>query len=204
LTVTRPEPLVDLSVRISPPVAWGLRGALAFMWIYTALVSAGLPSQSGALHLLARCGFEGRWGVAALAVSCMLNLLLGVQTLRRPSPALYAVQCVVVLGYGVTAAVNMPELMLDHCGPLVKNVPVLMAVVLLWLAQPGEARPRGGQPKRSAITPAAITPVPNARCNPKRSFSSPVPSSAANSTEVSRSAATEATGARVIAHSAMP
>ena len=39
---------------------------------------------------------------------------------------------------------------------------------------------------------------------PKRSFSMKTPISAANSTEVSRSAATEATGARVIAHSAMP
>ena len=56
---------------------------------------------------------------------------------------------------------------------------------------------------RSAITPATITPVPNARCRPKRSFKIQLPSRAANSTEVSRNAATEATGARVIAHSAI-
>jgi hypothetical protein len=44
------------------------------------------------------------------------------------------VQAGAVLGYGLTAAFNMPELTLDHCAPLVKNVPVLMAVLLLWLA----------------------------------------------------------------------
>jgi hypothetical protein len=45
--------------------------------------------------------------------------------------------------------------------------------------------------------------VPAPRCRPKRSPSSHQPSSAANSTEVSRSAATLATGACVMAHSAM-
>jgi len=136
LAVTRPEPLVDLRVAISAPVAWAMRGALAFMWIYTALISALLPAQSGVLHLLARCGFEGPVGIVALVLSCSLNLTLGLLTLLRPSPWLYAVQCGAVLGYGLTAAFNMPELTLDHCAPLVKNVPVLMAVVMLWLAHP--------------------------------------------------------------------
>ena len=56
---------------------------------------------------------------------------------------------------------------------------------------------------RSAKTPATSTRVPSARCIPNRSLSSHTPSTAANSTEVSRSAATEATGARVIAHKAI-
>jgi len=60
------------------------------------------------------------------------------------------------------------------------------------------------QARRNAITPAMIAPVPTARCSRKRSFSRKTPISAANSTEVSRNAATAATGARVIAQSAMP
>ena len=58
-------------------------------------------------------------------------------------------------------------------------------------------------PNRNATTPPTTTAVPNARCNPNFSFSNHVPSNAANSTEVSRSAATLATGACVMAHSAM-
>ena len=41
----------------------------------------------------------------------------------------------------------MPELTLDHCGPLVKNLPVLGLVLLLWLAmKPArrQRRPRAG------------------------------------------------------------
>lgn len=71
-----------------------------------------------------------------------------------------------------------------------------------WL--PANPEPgRRTQPSRNAITLATMTAVPKARCAPKGSFNTQVPSRAANNTEVSRSAATDATGARVMAHSAM-
>jgi uncharacterized protein YbjT (DUF2867 family) len=142
LAVTPPEPRVDLHVDLSPAVAWSLRASLAFMWLYTALVSAWLPHDSGVLALLARCGFEGRWGVAALVASCSLNIGLGLWLLWRPTPLLHALQCAAIVGYSVTAAFNMPELTIDHCGPLVKNVPLLAAAWLLWMARPHEAPAR--------------------------------------------------------------
>jgi uncharacterized protein YbjT (DUF2867 family) len=136
LTVTPPQPWFDLSAQLSGVLSWGLRGALAAMWIYTALISALLPHQSGVLPLLARCGFEGKAGWAALVFSCALNLSLGWFTLFKPTPWLYAIQTAAVLGYTITAAWFMPELTLDHCGPLLKNLPVLMAVLVLWMAKP--------------------------------------------------------------------
>jgi DoxX-like family len=139
LSITPPQPWLDLSARLSPLLSWGLRGALAAMWIYTALISALLPHQSGVLQLLARCGFTGQAGVAALVFSCALNLSLGLFTLLKPTPWLYAVQTAAVLGYTLTAAWFMPELTLDHCGPLLKNLPVLMAVLVLWMARPASA-----------------------------------------------------------------
>lgn len=139
LAVTPVAPLLDLRASLSPALALGLRATLAFMWIYTALISAWLPQRSGVLELLARCGFEGESGVAALVFSCTLNLLLGGLTLLRPSTSLYALQAVAVFAYTATAALNMPELTLDHCGPLVKNLPVLGLVLLLWQAMPPAA-----------------------------------------------------------------
>ena len=56
----------------------------------------------------------------------------------------------------------------------------------------------------SAATPATTLAAPARRARPKPSFRMSVPMSAANSTEVSRSAETAASGARVIAHSTMP
>lgn len=133
LATTAPEPLVDLRVVLSPAVTWLLRGALAFMWIYTALISILLQQDSGVMTLLARCGFAGDAGTVALVGSCTLNTGLGLVLLWRPSPWVYAVQCGAVVGYTATAAYHMPELTIDHCGPLVKNLPVLAAIVVLWL-----------------------------------------------------------------------
>ena len=67
----------------------------------------------------------------------------------------------------------------------------------------GRSRVSPPQLRRSATTPATMTTAPVARCRPKRSFSTSTDSAVANSTEVSRSADTAATGARVIAHSAI-
>ncbi len=155
LAVSAPEPLLDLRVSLSPAMAMLARASLAFMWLYTALISALLPQQSGVLQLLARCGFEGPVGVVALVFSCALNISLGLLSLRRVTPWLQAFQVAAVIGYTVTAAVNMPELTLDHCGPLVKNLPVLALILLLWCAaaEPAaQARRHGGREVLPAST----------------------------------------------------
>ena len=61
-----------------------------------------------------------------------------------------------------------------------------------------------GDQSFSAATPATTLAAPARRGRPKPSLSKTAPISAANSTDVSRSAATAATGARVIAQSTMP
>jgi uncharacterized protein YbjT (DUF2867 family) len=152
LRVTPPTPALDLRVALSPAVSWLLRACVACLWLVTALVSALLPTESGVLHLLARCGFEGDVGVAVLVASCSLNALLGISILRRPGPWTYALQIGAVLGYTLTAAVNMPELTIDHCGPLLKNLPLLAMLMLLWLATPATAY---AQPTRNAELPRA-------------------------------------------------
>lgn len=140
LRVTPPTPAIDLRVTLSPAVSWLLRTSVVVLWLVTALISALLPHESGVLHLLARCGFDGDLGVAVLVASCSLNTLLGVSLLHRPGPWTYAVQIGAVIGYTLTAAFNMPELTIDHCGPLLKNLPLLAMLLLLWLATPASPR----------------------------------------------------------------
>lgn len=153
LQVTPPEPMIDLRVQMSPVLERTMRASLAFMWLYTAGVTAWMPHESGVLRLLARCGLEGPVGLAAMTASCVLNVGLGVLTLLRPSPWVYAWQCAAVIGYTVTAAINMPELTIDHCGPLVKNLPVLALVLLMWMSRRPSVR---GQAMRQASTPRSL------------------------------------------------
>jgi uncharacterized protein YbjT (DUF2867 family) len=163
LCVTPPRPLVDLRVELAAPVELALRLSLAILWIYTAAISAALPERSGVLELLARCGFAGTAGHAMLAASCALNATLGTLLLLRPSVPLYAVQAGAVLGYTLTAAFNVPELTIDHCAPLVKNLPVLACVVVLWLAEARRPLRRvggvaGAGPAMAAVSPSRPSP----------------------------------------------
>jgi uncharacterized protein YbjT (DUF2867 family) len=150
LQTTPPTLMFDLRVELPTSVSTLLRALLALMWIYTALISAVFQDQSGVMNLLARCGLTGIAGQIALIASCTLNLGLGVSLWLRPSPWAFAVQVGAVLGYTLTAAIHMPELLLDHCGPLVKNLPVLGLVLLLWLAH-GTGRQGAASQARRAV-----------------------------------------------------
>ena len=149
LATTLPESAIDLGVRLAPPVRAALAAALAFLWIYTAAVSAVWPHESGVLELLARCGFAGTAGWIALIASCTLNTSLGIATLRRPTAMLYAVQIGAVLGYTLSAAVNVPQLTIDHCGPLAKNALLLASISILWLDVAGRPGRRAASDQTS-------------------------------------------------------
>ncbi len=155
LAVTPPRPGIDLRVRLSPAVSLGLRVALAAMWLHTALVSLWLPEESGLVKLLAACGMAGAAGVAGMLFSCTLNAAIGVSTLLRPGPWTYAVQAGAVIGYTATAAYFVPALTIDHCGPLVKNLPVFALVMLLWLALPAQAAAGASKDGAGRTRPAA-------------------------------------------------
>lgn len=163
LAVTPPRSLVDARVALAAPVELALRLSLAFLWIYTAAISAWLPERSGVLELLARCGFAGASGQAALAASCALNFTLGMLVLVRPSAMLYAIQSGAVVGYTLTAAFNVPELTIDHCGPLVKNLSVLGCVMVLWLAHASHGRSVQAplEAKSRTTPPAAPVRIPS-------------------------------------------
>jgi uncharacterized protein YbjT (DUF2867 family) len=150
LAISRPAPALNLRAEISPAVAWLLRGSLACMWLWTAAVSAAWPQESGALAWLARCGLTGQAGTAAWVGSCLLNAGLGLMLWLRPSPAVHALQCAAIVGYGTAAAIGMPELTLVHGGPLVIHLPVLAAALVLWLAAP-TATPRVRAARRQLI-----------------------------------------------------
>ena len=160
LVVTPPRAAIDLRVSLAAPVERAMRASLAFLWIYTAAISALLPNRSGVIELLAHCGFSGSAGVAALVLSCSLNTGLGLATLLRPSARLYAVQLVAVAGYTLVAAVNFPALTIDHCGPLAKNLLVAMVLMLLWLAAAGSPRRSAGERPGGAMVPNPPAPHP--------------------------------------------
>lgn len=115
--------------------AWrpkALRAALAITWIWTAIVSAFLYPRSGSLALLAKVHLYGSIAVAALYLAAALDFAFGLATLFKPGRRLWASQAVLIMAYSAVVAVAMPELLLDPYGPILKNLPILSILLVLF------------------------------------------------------------------------
>lgn len=116
-----------------------LRVALALMWIWTGIVSLGVYPVQDSYALLARVGLHGVLATVALYGAALLDLLLGVLTvaaprrLRRP---VWLAQLALIAGYTGLITLFLPEYWLHPYGPIVKNLPLLAAIGLLWALEP--------------------------------------------------------------------
>ncbi|HZH42931.1 MAG TPA: SDR family oxidoreductase [Lysobacter sp.] len=118
-----------------------LRGSLALVWIVTALLSFGLYPVEASRALLARTGLTGSAADVALYGAAALDLALGLATLFAPRRrALYALQAALIAGYTVIITIALPEFWLHPYGPVLKNVPLLAMLWLLWELDRPEAR----------------------------------------------------------------
>jgi hypothetical protein len=120
-----------------------LRVALAFLWIWTAIVSFGLYPVEGSYALLAAVGLTGALATVALYGAAVLDLVLGVLTLWAPPrwrAAVWASQLLLIAGYTVLITLFLPEYWLHPYGPISKNLPVMAAIALLWALEPARSR----------------------------------------------------------------
>lgn len=116
--------------------------ALAAVWLGTAFVSVfGFP-LADSYALLARVGLAGRAASVALFGAAGLDLLLGLLTLAsfalpaRARRALWLAQIVLMLAYTATITVFLPEFWLHPFGPILKNLVLLAALVMLYRLTP--------------------------------------------------------------------
>ncbi len=109
-----------------------LRIALAMVWIGSALVSAAAYPRTASLALLGRLGLHGLAANSALYGACVLDFGLGFATLLKPGRTLWLVQMLVVLAYSAVIAVALPEFLIEPFGPVLKNVPILAMLFLLF------------------------------------------------------------------------
>ncbi|NZA25036.1 SDR family oxidoreductase [Luteimonas sp. SJ-92] len=109
-----------------------LRYAMAAMWIATALVSAFVFPVAESLALLARTGLTGSAAQLALYGAAALDLLLGIALLvPRWRTWAYRAQIALVAGYTLIISVFLPEYWAHPYGPVLKNLPLLAALVAL-------------------------------------------------------------------------
>jgi uncharacterized protein YbjT (DUF2867 family) len=122
-------------VRAQALAAWRrpfLQAILAAVWVASGLVSVFLYPYPQSLALLERVGLEGGWAYAALVGAASVDIALGLATLLWPGRRLWALQAGAVAAYTAITALALPELLIDPFGPILKNLPILALLFLLY------------------------------------------------------------------------
>ncbi|GAA4325924.1 SDR family oxidoreductase [Pigmentiphaga soli] len=119
-----------------------LRASLACLWIGTGIVSLGLYPVESSYELLRRAGTPGWLRPFALYGAAALDILLGLLTLLpRAGRALWAGQAALIAFYTAVITWKLPEFWLHPYGPVLKNLPILALLLLLYqLERPWNTR----------------------------------------------------------------
>jgi uncharacterized protein YbjT (DUF2867 family) len=108
-----------------------LRWALGLFWLLSGAIGLLAPAGTIAARLAA-LGITGAAAPWAVASACLLDMAIGIGLLLRTRPGLMAaIQVIVILGYTLVLGLAEPALWAEPLGPLVKNLPILMAAVVL-------------------------------------------------------------------------
>ena len=122
--------------RVQAKLGWllpVLRYALAFVWIATAIVSAVFYPADLSYQLLARTGVPDALQPLMLYGAAAFDLLLGLGILLLARRRwLWLMQLGLIGFYTVVIAWKLPEFLVHPYGPLIKNVPMLAAIWLLY------------------------------------------------------------------------
>ena len=135
-------PWLAPALRARAALAWTLpllRVTLAFLWLWTALVSFGLYPVEDSRALLAQVGLRGGWATLALYGAATLNLALGILTLWAPARWrwwVWPAQLALIAGYTLLITVFLPGYWLHPYGPISKNLPIMGVIALLWALEP--------------------------------------------------------------------
>ena len=105
-----------------------LRAAVALVWIGSGVASLAYPVQES-LALLARVGMESE---LVLYGAAWLDIALGVAIcLLKDRRWLWRAQMALIAGYSAAVALWLPEFWLHPFAPMLKNLPMLAAIVAL-------------------------------------------------------------------------
>lgn len=116
-------------------LAWLLplaRASVGIVWIATGILSLGVYPVTESYALLARAGLSGTAAAVALYGAALLDLAFGVGVfVLRDRRWLWRAQMLLIVAYSIIIAIELPEYWLHPFGPILKNLPMLAAILLL-------------------------------------------------------------------------
>jgi uncharacterized membrane protein YphA (DoxX/SURF4 family) len=110
-----------------------LRVAIALVFIVTGIVSLGVYPVAESYVLLARFDIDGALAPIALYSAALIDIALGIALLvMRQRRWLLLGLMAVIVSYSALIAWRLPEFWIHPFGPLIKNLPLLAAIWLLY------------------------------------------------------------------------
>jgi len=109
-----------------------LRYAIAFLWLYTGVISAFVYPIEQSHKMLADVGISETMQPFILYTASSLNILFGILTLISYRIALIGVlQIVVIVFYTIIISIALPEQWIHPFGPISKNIPVIVSIMIM-------------------------------------------------------------------------
>lgn len=143
---TSPRSVADLialreadAMRLAANLAWllpVLRVTIAVVWMASGIVSLGMFPAAESYALLERAGLSGAALPLTLYGAAALDFAIGIGILvMRRRRALWLAQLVLILLYTAVITFRLPEFWLHPFGPVLKNLPMLAAIWLLYVLE---------------------------------------------------------------------
>jgi hypothetical protein len=109
-----------------------LRTAIAFLWIFTGIVSAFVFPQQQSYAMLTEAGITGWWAPLMLYGAAVTDMILGLATLLAYRlPIIGVVQIGIILLYSGIITFTLPEQWIHPFGPVSKNAPLVVATLMM-------------------------------------------------------------------------
>lgn len=112
-----------------------MRLSIAFVWIYSGVVSLWVFPLSESYALLARVGLHGIAAGVALYGAALADLALGAATLWTRTSWIWPLQLLLIGTYSVIIAFALPEFWQHPFAPLAKNLPMMAGILMLWIME---------------------------------------------------------------------
>lgn len=109
-----------------------LRISLALLWIVTGLISAFVYPIDSSFAMLSKIGITNNMAGVTLYTAAALDFGLGIALLFRYRLRLVvALQIALIVSYSLLITIGMPALWIHPFGPVTKNIPLLIATLLV-------------------------------------------------------------------------
>jgi uncharacterized protein YbjT (DUF2867 family) len=110
--------------------------SIAMVWLWTGWLSAFIYPDEESYRMLSRVGIEGGLAPVVLYGASLADFVLGLALLFRwRLRQVVAVQVAIMLAYTGVISIFLPEYWLHPFGPLIKNLPLLAATLIMLIIE---------------------------------------------------------------------